>query len=239
MKRSIFIFFFIGLTLCGLTLCADKNKDKNQTVNNDDIKFPVNSKVLQDGLKVRLSPGIQSPEIGRLKKNESLTLFRRSADSVKIGKLNAHWYHVKTDGGLKGWVYGAYLTIERPSNYGNSTNNITNNREKLEKQLMKKVTGRWYGVTDTGKLKTFYLTLFTKNSKFEAGWRNQISQKGIYELTFEGQRVYVTLKVKHPMFKDLYGELIGQTFVMKANFRKEEWKFKITEKNPKSFTEMK
>ena len=231
MKRSILIFFFIGLTLC-----TDKNK--NQIVNNDDIKFPINSKVLQDGLKVRLSPGIQSPEIGRLKKNESLTLFRRSADSVKVGKLNAHWYHVKTDAGLTGWVYGAYLTIERPSDDGNSTNNI-NNKEKLEKQLMNKVTGRWYGVTDTGKLKTFYLTLLTKNSKFEAGWHNKISQKGKYELTFEGQRVYVSLKVKHPMFKDIYGELIGQTFVMKANFRKDQWKFKITEKNPKSFTEMK
>lgn len=228
MKRSILIFFFIGLTLC-----ADKNK--NQIVNNDDVKFPVHSKVLQDGLKVRLSPGIQSPEIGRLKKNESLTLFRRSAGSVKVGKLNAHWYHVKTDAGLTGWVYGAYLTIERPSDYGNSTND----KEKLEKQLIKKVTGRWYGVTDTGKLKTFYLTLFPKNSKFEAGWHNKISQKGEYELTFEGQSIYVDLKVKHPMFKDIYGELIGQTFVMKANFRKEEWKFKITEKNPKSFTEMK
>ena len=227
MKRSILIFFFIGLILC-----ADKNK--NRTVNNDDIKFPINSKVLQDGLKVRLSPGIQSPEIGRLKKNESLTLFRRSAGSVKVGKLNAHWYHAKTDAGLTGWVYGAYLTIERPSDYNDSTY-----KEKLEKQLMKKVTGRWYGVTDTGELKTFYLTLFPKNSKFEAGWHNNISQKGEYELTFKGQSVYVTLKVKHPMFKDICGELIGQTFVMKANFRKEEWRFKITEKNPKSFTEMK
>ena len=237
MKRSIFIFFFIGLTLCGLTLCVDKNK--NQTVNNDDIKFPIDSKVLQDGLKVRLSPGIQSPEIGRLKKNESLTLFRRSVGSVKVGKLNAHWYHAKTDAGLTGWVYGAYLTIERPSDNGNSTTNTNNNKEKLEKQLTKKITGRWYGVTDTGKLKTFYLALFPKDSKFEAGWHNKISQKGKYKLTFEGQSVYVTLKVKHPMFKDIYGELIGQTFVMKANFRKEEWRFKITEKNPKSFTEMK
>lgn len=227
MKHSILIFFFISLTLC-----ADKNK--NQIVNNDDIKFPVNSKVLQDGLKVRLSPGIQSPEIGRLKKNESLTLFRRSASSIKVGKLNAHWYHVKTDAGLTGWVYGAYLTIERPSDYDNSTD-----QEKLEKQLMKKVTGRWYAVTDTGKLKTFYLTLFPRDFKFEAGWHNNISQKGKYELTFEGQSVYVTLKVKKPMFRDIYGELISNTFVMKASFRKEEWRFKITEKNPRSFTEMK
>ena len=227
MRRVILISFFITLTFCG-------DKDKNQTVNSDDIKFPMNSKVLQDGLKVRLSPSIQSPEIGRLKKNESLTLFRRSASPIKVGKFNAHWYHAKTDAGLTGWVYGAYLTVERPEDYDDSAD-----KERVEKRLNKEVTGRWYGITETGKLKTFYLTLFPKDSKFEAGWRNKISQRGKYELTFEDQTVYVKLKVKRPMFKDIYGELIGQTFVMRANFRKDQWKFKITEKNPKSFTEMK
>lgn len=222
--------FILLLILVAVNFCGEKSNQGQEPDSGPQATLPETAKVLSNSLKVRMGPNTMSSEIGRLSANTEVRLVSRSVDKVKIGQTEAYWYQIKTSDGLKGWVYGAYLSINPEAE-----KNQAATQARLEKQLQSMMLGRWYAIKKSGSLKTLYMTFF-KDEKFEMGFRKRIRSKGTYTLSYEGQRVIITLvDIKKPLVTDIYGELRGVTFTLKGTYRGSEYSFRLTEKAPKSF----
>ena len=222
MKRRLpFLLVFSLLWHCG------EDTPNKQTSSE---KIPSTATVTFDGLKVRMGPNTLSSEIGRLSENTRVDILTRSVEEVKIGKMQAHWYQIKTESGLKGWVYGAYLSIAPGAKEAQEAD-----RQKKEKKLRDMLLGRWYATNKSGSLKTLFVTFFS-NDIFEMGFRKQVYTIGEYTLRFKGNRVYIDLvDVKKPQVTELYGELRGATFSVRGLYRNSEYTFTLTDKGAKSY----
>lgn len=64
-----------------------------------------------NALPVRSTEDAQSDMVYKLRSGEVIKVLDRSADQVTLGDLTAHWYHVLTDTGVSGWVFGYLLTV--------------------------------------------------------------------------------------------------------------------------------
>ena len=218
------------LLLSAISITAGCKESKEVASHED--KLPETSKVLADGLKVRLSPNTMGSIVGTLDSETQVKVLNRSAEKFKLGSQEYYWYRVRTDGGLSGWVYGAYLDIERD---GDKV--LEQNKKAKEDKLREMMTGRWYATKPTGAL-TPYFIMIDSRGYFEFGRNRKAYQHGKYELVFDGNRVTVNpLELKKPMYEEITGELFGQTFTLKAIHRKRELNFMLTDKSADPFRE--
>ena len=66
------------------------------------------------GVRVRENANLQSETIGTLTAGEELEVVDRSGTKVSVGDRNEYWYRVRRGAdGLDGWVYGAYIDVDR------------------------------------------------------------------------------------------------------------------------------
>lgn len=69
--------------------------------------------VLNDGgVRVRERPNLKGNVLGHLRQGERVTVLERSASPETADGLTAYWYKIKTDAGLVGWSFGAFIDIE-------------------------------------------------------------------------------------------------------------------------------
>jgi hypothetical protein len=62
-----------------------------------------------DSLCIRSQPNLQGQVLGTLARNERVGVLRTSEKPVELDGKTDYWYHIVTQAGLKGWVFGGYL----------------------------------------------------------------------------------------------------------------------------------
>lgn len=191
--------------------------------------IPATSIVTSADLKMRIAPNTTAVEIAKLSRGETVKIVQRSADSVQVGKLNAHWYKVTNSAGLTGWVYGAHLAVE--SNDGDAKGAI----EQAEKKLKTALLGRWDAAKITGALTAYFVTLMP-DGQIEFGNNRKGLQYGKYEITFvDGAAVVNVSEIQKPMMTDLKAKMVGETLVFTASLNGGEYKLNLSEKDPELF----
>ena len=215
---SLFLYSFLFSAAC-----------KKKATGVAEAPLPATTTVSSPDLKMRISPNTTAAEIGRLTRGETVKIVQRSADSVQVGKLNAHWYKVTNSAGLTGWVYGAHLAVE--SNDGDAKGAI----EQAEKKLKTALLGRWDAAKITGALTAYFVTLMP-DGQIEFGNNRKGLQYGKYEITFvDGAAVVNVSEIQKPMMTDLKAKMVGETLVFTASLNGGEYKLNLSEKDPELF----
>lgn len=211
---AITLFFFAALIL---------NCKKEEVLVKEEI--PASTIVTVPELKMRIAPNTTAAQIAQLSRGEQVKILQRSAERIKIGKYDAHWYKVTNSAGLSGWVYGAHLAVE--STDGDAKTLIEEEAKKLEKAIV----GRWEAASVTGKLTPNFVTL-TTDGKIEFGSNRKGLQYGKYtvEKTDSGVSVQVT-EIQKPMMTDLKAKMVGDTLVFTALMKDTEYKLNLAEKD--------
>ena len=66
---------------------------------------------LKDGLLIREEPSINSPRVYKMRKNQIIKIFDRTADISAVGQYEGYWYQVITEDGTRGYCFDHYLDI--------------------------------------------------------------------------------------------------------------------------------
>ncbi len=215
------------LLVASLIVAAACNKKGEGAASGDAI--PATTIVTSADLKMRIAPNTTAVEIARLTRGEQVRIVQRSADSVQVGKLNAHWYKVTNAAGLTGWVYGAHLAVE--SNDGDAKSAM----EQAEKKLKTALLGRWDAAKITGALTAFFVTL-TPDGQIEFGNNRKGLQYGKYEIVLaDGTAVVNVTEIQKPLMTDLKAKIVGDTLVFTATLNGGEYKLNLSEKDPELF----
>ncbi len=179
--------------------------------------------VKSEELKVRNGPNPMTSEVGNVFYNMKLKVLKRSPEKVPMGNLSAHWYQIRTEDGLIGWVYGAYLDAELQVK--NSKDTVETKNAKIREMMH----GVWYIVDDQNKITHWYLKIDTTKKMVQTGFREKLYFKGEYEESISGN--YIQILVKNPntfVYKNIMGELRGNSFILKAEHEGNSVKFTQT-----------
>ncbi|HRP70597.1 MAG TPA: hypothetical protein PLY93_13795, partial [Turneriella sp.] len=149
-----------------------------------------------------------------------------SAESVQIGKKQAHWFKITNAAGLTGWAYGAGLAVE------SDEGNVQDIQAKAEKKLRDAMIGRWEAATIQGALTPNFVALYT-DGKIEFGINRSKTQTGKYEIIFDGANAQVIVSdIKNPMMTDIKAKMVGETLVFEAVKDGKDYKLNLADKDP-------
>lgn len=81
----------------------------------DSMKFTFPSGYCNDSnVRIREKPDLESPIIGKLQKNDEVTIIDKTPYRMEIGNNNSKWFKIMTNDGLAGWSFGLYITEGAP-----------------------------------------------------------------------------------------------------------------------------
>ncbi|MBR0494558.1 MAG: SH3 domain-containing protein [Treponema sp.] len=75
----------------------------------DDIRFVGQQYIATDSLKIRSEQSLNSEQIGRVIKDELVTIIEIGGNTV-IDDIESAWVKIQTKDGLEGWCFAGYLT---------------------------------------------------------------------------------------------------------------------------------
>ncbi|MCB1146474.1 MAG: SH3 domain-containing protein [Leptospiraceae bacterium] len=218
--RILTTLFFMVLQLAIFNSCGP-DSEKNSAA----IDLPPTAEIMADNLKVRVTPNTMGAELGTFTAGQSVKVLERSASQVRVGSMNAYWYKVESDDGLKGWVYGAYLSIEADPN-------LAANNEKKILRIKESLIGRWYATSQSGRMLDVFTAIYPEG-KITFGSAGKEAQIGKYTFETSGTSVLVmTEGVNNPLFTEMSAELRGETLYFKVFFRGDEYKLEMADKDP-------
>lgn len=184
-------------------------------------KMPKITRVLTDGLKIRISPNTMGAIVGQLDYGESVKLLDKSTDPMRVGQMSSHWYKVETVNGLTGWVYGAYLEAEaNPDVLAASQTN---------EEVRKRLNGKWLATYKSGRLTSYFVSIYDDN-RFEFGRSDSVLQKGELEIDGHGKKAELsTGELEKPLFTNMKAELRNDTLIFRGTFNNDEVTFTFAE----------
>lgn len=80
------------------------------------VKYPTSQEVSRlytsnaDAVNLRNSPGINGAITGKTVKDELLIQLEKSMDTIQVGDTRDYWYRVSTLRGVRGWIFGKFMT---------------------------------------------------------------------------------------------------------------------------------
>jgi len=189
----------ILLMILMLLFAVNCSREKSVSVSGIENEFSKKkyiAVVLVDYTALRIDPVIYSSKVDQLKKGDILDLIEKSTTKTLIGKNNDYWFKVKTDGGLKGWVFGGNLKLfEKGKDYNIDDFRKQIDEEKIEK-IKKTIKGRWWSINPRGDFTNQSLKLF-ENGKYLSSWKNGKEIEGTFsidldkmELVFSGKTTF-------------------------------------------------
>jgi hypothetical protein len=67
--------------------------------------------VNDSNVRIRREPTLTGTQVGKLQKGDTVTVLEKSSAKMKVGTMDDYWYRIRTDTGLDGWSYGAFLDV--------------------------------------------------------------------------------------------------------------------------------
>lgn len=81
-------------------------------LNSVSVKFSARGIANDNDVMLRNSPDLKAQVVGRLKKDERVTIYFRTKEKMVIDQMQAYWYQVQLESGIEGWAYGYFIDIE-------------------------------------------------------------------------------------------------------------------------------
>ena len=107
----LFPSFFLGLFLlagCGRN-SSEAESDSPDEVVEEVVATPIDYAVaIENRVRVRSDPTLEGETLGHLYQGDLVAIFERTAEE-SIDDVAAPWYAIKTEAGLSGWAFGAFV----------------------------------------------------------------------------------------------------------------------------------
>lgn len=137
--------------------------------------LPESAVVMGENVSVRTDPISMASEVQTLEAGTRVKILKKSPEPVKIGKFNSHWYYVELESGLKGWVYGAKLSI------ASGKTAAADVEKTLAEDLEKQIVGRWWEIRPDGST-GYRKYVFYPDRKFKYAYGADYYSEGDYEV---------------------------------------------------------
>ena len=85
---------------------------------------------------LRAEPSVRASRLGTLRVDEMVSVSKRSEQSFELQERRAYWYRVERRGGMRGWVYGAYLAPDTGTLMGQSRSGSMTGFEPIDTHLI-------------------------------------------------------------------------------------------------------
>ena len=151
-----------------LSSCGGKEPEVKEAL-------PESATVMGDNVSVRTDPISMAAEVQTLSGGTTVKVLKKSPEPTRIGKFNSHWYYVELESGLKGWVYGARLSL---SGGGSPAVDV---QKVLAEDLEKQIVGRWWEIRPDGST-GYRKYVFYPDRKFKYGYGADYYSEGVYEV---------------------------------------------------------
>ncbi|MBI3396653.1 MAG: SH3 domain-containing protein [Spirochaetia bacterium] len=142
----------------------------------DTAKIPEFAEITVDTATLRIDPLVSSAELETLPKGTKLRIVKKRADEATIGGNRDHWYFVRLESGMEGWIFGSSIALKGDGAEGDV---VAVKDTMTEKDIVDKVTGKWWQMNvdgSTGFLKVY----FWADGKYKHGWGSAPMQEGKY-----------------------------------------------------------
>jgi hypothetical protein len=70
-------------------------------------------KLNESNVRIRALPNLNGDIIGSINKGTTVTILETTPEKMKIDKMEAPWFLVRTWEGVQGWVFGAFVDIQK------------------------------------------------------------------------------------------------------------------------------
>jgi hypothetical protein len=71
--------------------------------------YETNATVTAPNVRLRKQPSLTGGEAGYLQTDERIVILETTAETTKVGEMNAPWYRVKSISGMEAWAYGGFI----------------------------------------------------------------------------------------------------------------------------------
>lgn len=113
-------FFIYNLDYCFRINFYARDKEYQKELDNfikiiNTIKFPciTNGIMNDDNVRIREEPNLKSKTLGKLNKNHKVEIIGSTISTMKIENMNNKWYKILLSNNNIGWIYGAYVDLEK------------------------------------------------------------------------------------------------------------------------------
>lgn len=196
--------------------CGGKSTEPNPDA------LPETAVATDDNVAVRTDPLSMASEVESLSAGARVKLLQRGPEKVRVGKYNEYWYLVQLESGLKGWVYGAKLSI------GASAQVAASGEEMIE-EFRKQLVGKWWEVRSDGST-GFRKFAFWKDNKYKYGYGAEYFSEGQYDIIVG--RKLVHLEKGSGVGEELVFKAIGRDLRLQAEYKGSVYTFRRGESDP-------
>lgn len=164
-------------------MCTGKQPDVKETL-------PETATVTGDNISLRSGPISMASEVYSLSGGTRLKILKKSPEPTRIGKFNQYWYYVELENGMKGWVYGARLSIAGAESGSPDSSGGGGLDQKLADELDKQIIGRWWEIRQDGST-GYRKYVFYPDRKFKYAYGSEYYDEGTYEVVVTRSLVHL------------------------------------------------
>lgn len=226
--KKVLVFLTI---LVFITACSAEEKSKKSINKNSQIGV-----VIERASTIRLDPYLYSAKIAELSKGEKVEILGVSKEKASIARMKDFWYHVKSENGLTGWIFGSNIKIFEAGNSSLAEAAEEEIKESELDEITKKMIGKWWSVNTKEEFTSIWISLF-KDGKYETQSKTQTKlYKGMYTLNLA--KGTISLDNDSPLGKELKFSQRGLNYFIEYADENKNVRFKQISSNPKSVEEV-
>lgn len=184
MKKHYHIYFFM-IILLTVTQCSKSHNDINATT-----KTP-KAVVINDNTSVRIDPHIFSSRVTTVNKGTIVTIIDVSKEKQWVGGQMDHWYKVKLENSIKGWIFGSSLALQIDASDAAIERYVNSLWKKEAETVRKDIAGKWWSVNKSGDFTEHALELYP-DGNYKSYRKGTKGIEGSYSLNFRtGEVVFL------------------------------------------------
>lgn len=177
---------------------------------------------------LRTDPMPMAPELDLVPYGTRVQIVKKSNETMRIGSIKQHWYLVRLDNKIEGWIYGNSITFNASSIDSKkgpaSKDFITISEEDLK--------GKWWEINDGGKIGLGKIYFFP-----EGIYRYGYGQSEMFEGSYEISDGYVLLDRGSSGGDRLEVTRVGQEIRLKGTKKSIVYTFVRSDEDPGSLDE--
>lgn len=190
----------------------------------DEITSDTYGIILKGYTAMRIDPMIFSGIVTELDKGTSVRVMDRSREKSWVGKTSGHWYRIRTQEGLTGWVFAQNISIYS-SKTRDSMNRIINKFMDSERAQAKQyLVGKWWSTNEFGDFTDHCIELYDSD-KYKSYLKGNEDRPivGTYKLDFNKNEIAFSSGTSFKSNLDLAKR--GNDYIIKKRMKDFELRF--------------
>jgi hypothetical protein len=140
-------------------------------------------------LNMRIQPHHETARIMLLSEGLVLDVLEKNEEPIKVGKSKEYWYHLRTEQGNTGWVYGNYLVLVKKEKRDRAIEIASKRIQEEKLKIIKKLSGFWIEIYDDGLEGDHRLGIFDDSSYLSFQTNRKELYLGELEVSMQKQRL--------------------------------------------------